>query len=137
MGFIVGFAVGLDVVGDTVGDTVGRDTVGSDVVGDTVGDTVGDWVHPMQVNRQPAKKLGLLSQLPALWPLTQKSVGRMSTWLHDGEPVGMAVGDTVGVDVVGDTVGGNVGDVVGFEVVGDTVGDTVGDWVHPMHSLYC
>ena len=80
VGDLVGDVVGSEVVGDTVGsevvgDLVG-DVVGSEVDGDTVGDTVGDWVHPMQVNRQFSKKIGLPSQLPALLPLMQKSVGK-------------------------------------------------------------
>ena len=68
---LVGEAVGSGVVGEIEGDVVG-----SEVVGDTAGDTVGGWVHPMQVKRQPSKKVGLPSQLPALLPLMQKWVGK-------------------------------------------------------------
>ena len=61
-----------------VGIAVGP-AVGADDDGDTVGDTVGDSVQPTQVNRQPARNTGLLSQLPMLLPFTQKSSGKLST----------------------------------------------------------
>ena len=80
-----GDVVGSEVVGETEGDMVWSEVVGeiegevvrSEVVSDTVSDTVGDWLHPT-LKRQPADRLRLPSQLLALLPLTQKSVGKLS-----------------------------------------------------------
>ena len=58
----------------------------------------------MQVNRQPAKTGGLLSQRPAASALTHIAGEKMSTWVHVGEPVGSGVGEAVGA-VVGSAVG--------------------------------
>jgi hypothetical protein len=54
------------------------EVVGTDVVGANVGEIVGGSVQPTQVNKQLAKKPGLVAHNPRACPLLQKLASRTS-----------------------------------------------------------
>lgn len=97
-----------DVVGETVGDRVGPDAVGeasgiADDIRDgrTGFDIVGSKVVGGIKGDLGANVVGnVVGDVPALLPLTKKSVGEATTWVHVRESVGLDVCDTVRSDVV-------------------------------------